>query len=167
MTASREAHDQTTAVGPAPTLTESLKAYAEAVPERDRPDALHQLFYGFYSRIAIIDRTTHELAQWAKTEITEIPDVSPVLAEALRDNALHVGRDLFASRMRTMHAMRHVSAQLAALCSPDDHPPFTLKRAVAFDEPSGELRTFELSRTGEHPDLPYDPFAYDPTAEEA
>ena len=116
------------------TLTESLKQYAEAVPEAERPDALHQLFYGFYSRIAILDRTTHELARWAKSDIAKIPGVEPVAAEALRDNALHVGRDLFAARMRTMSAMKLVSDQLAALCSADDHPPFTLRRAVAFDE---------------------------------
>jgi hypothetical protein len=159
MTAS---NDQT-----APTLSESLRDYAEAVPEAQRPDALHQLFYGFYARVAIVDRTTHDLARWAKHDITRIPDLAPVLAEALRDNALHVGRDLFATRMRTMAAMRLVSAQLAALCSPDDHPPFTLQRAVAFDEKRGKLRSYDLSRTGEHPDLPYDPFAYDPSAEEA
>jgi hypothetical protein len=146
-------------------LTESLKEYAEAVPEAERPDALHQLFYGFYSRIAILDRSTHELARWAKSDIASIAGVEPVLAEALRDNALHVGRDLFASRMRTMSAMKLVSDQLSALCSADDHPPFTLQRAVAFDEGSGELRSYDLAAAGEHDDLPYDPFAYDPNAE--
>jgi hypothetical protein len=159
MTAS---NDQT-----APTLTESLREYAEAIPEAQRPDALHQLFYGFYARVAIVDRTTHDLARWAKEDIVGIPDLEPVLAEALRDNALHVGRDLFATRMRTMAAMRLVSAQLAQLCTPDDHPPFTLRRAVAFDEERGALCSYELSRTGEHPDLPYDPFSYDPSAEDA
>jgi len=147
-------------------LTDSLKEYAEAVPEAQRPDALHQLFYGFYSRIAILDRTTHELARWAKTDIAQIAGVEPVLAEALRDNALHVGRDLFASRMRTMTAMKLVSDQLSALCSADDHPPFTLARAVAFDEDAGELRSYDLASPGEHHDLPYNPFAYDPNAEE-
>jgi hypothetical protein len=156
-------NDQTTAT----TLLDGLKAYAEAVPEGQRPDALHQLFYGFYARVAIVDRATHDLARWAKHDIVEIADLPPVLAEALRDNALHVGRELFATRMRTMNAMRLVSAQLAALCSPDDHPPFTLQRAVAFDEERGALRSYDLTRAGEHPDLPYDPFAYDPTAEEA
>src|SRR3954454_19445486 len=145
-------------------LTESLKEYAEAVPQAERPNALHQLFYGFYSRIAIIDRTTHELARWAKAGIAGIAGVEPMLAGARRDNALHVGRALFASRMRTMSEMKLVSDQLSALCSADDHPPFTLERAVAFDESSGELRSYDLQAAGEHPDLPYDPFAYDPNA---
>lgn len=149
----------------APTLADSLKEYTEAVPEHDRPDALHQLFYGFYSRIAILDRTTHELARWAKDDIAAIDGAGPVIAEALRDNALHVGRDLFGSRMRTMSAMKLVSDQLSALCSADDHPPFTLRRAVAFDERSGTVRSYDLATVGEHPDLPYDPFSYDPNAE--
>src|SRR5258708_6683971 len=105
------------------TLLDSIKAYAEAVPEAERADALHQLFYGFYSRIAILDRTTYELARRAKDDIAKIDDVPPVVAEALRDNALHVGRDLFATRMRTMSAMQVVSTQLATLTSPDDHAP--------------------------------------------
>ena len=149
------------------TLAESLREYTDAVPESERPDALHQLFYGFYSRIAIVDRTTHELARWAKQDIADVADAGPVLAEAMRDNALHVGRDLFAARMRTMSAMRLVSEQLSALCDADDHPPFTLERAVAFDEASGELRSYDLATPGEHADLPYDPFAYDPNAEPA
>ena len=148
----------------APTLADSLKEYTDAVPEADRPDALHQLFYGFYSRIAILDRTTHELARWAKDDIGAIAGADPVTAEALRDNALHVGRDLFGSRMRTMSAMKLVSQQLSALCSADEHPPFTLRRAVAFDEASGTVRSYDLAAVGEHPDLPYDPFAYDPEA---
>ena len=45
----------------------------------------------------------------AKNDIASIDGAGPVLAEALRDNALHVGRDLFASRMRTMNAMKLVS----------------------------------------------------------
>lgn len=149
----------------APTLADSVKEYTDAVPERDRPDALHQLFYGFYSRIAIIDRTTHELARWAKDDIAGIDGAGPVLAEAMRDNALHVGRDLFGARMRTMSAMKLVSEQLSALCSADDHPPFTLERAAAFDEASGTVRSYDLATPGEHPDLPYDPFSYDPNAE--
>ena len=144
------------------TLAEGLKEYTEAVPESDRPDALHQLFYGFYSRIAILDRTTHELARWAKEDIAGIDGAGPVLSEALRDNAVHVGRDLFAARVRAMSAMKLVSEQLAALCSADDHPPFSLQRAVAFDEDAGELRSYDLATPGEHPDLPYDPFSYDP-----
>jgi hypothetical protein len=151
----------------APTLLESLKEYAEAVPESQRANALHQLFYGFYARVAVVDRTTHELARWAKQDIARIEDLPPVVAEALRDNALHVGRELFATRMRTMNAMRLVSAKLAELTSPDDHPPFSLRRAVAFDEQSGELRSYDLANAGEHPDLPYDAFAYDPAAEDA
>jgi hypothetical protein len=146
------------------TLQDSIKAYAEAVPEAERLDALHQLFYGFYSRIAIVDRTTYELARWAKDDIAAVDDVPPVVAEALRDNALHVGRDLFATRMRAMSAMRLVSQELATLASAGDHPPFALERAVAFDEESGALRTYDLSAPGEHADLPYDPFNYDPNA---
>jgi hypothetical protein len=147
------------------TLHDSIKAYAEAVPEAERLDALQQLFYGFYSRIAIVDRTTYELARWAKDEIAKIDDVPPLVAEALRDNALHVGRDLFATRMRAMSAMRLVSKELATLAAPDDRPPFALQRAVAFDEESGALRTYDLSTPGEHADLPYDPFNYDPNAD--
>ncbi len=147
------------------TLHDSIKAYAEAVPEAERLDALQQLFYGFYSRIAIIDRTTYELARWAKDEIATIDDVPPLVLEAMRDNALHLGRDLFASRMRAMSAMRLASTELAALASADDHPPFALQRAVAFDEESGAVRTYDLSTPGEHPDLPYDPFNYNPNAD--
>jgi hypothetical protein len=147
------------------TLAEGLKQYTEAVPEAERPDALHQLFYGLYSRIAILDQTTHELARWAKSDIAAIDELPPVLAEAMRDNAVHVGGDLFSARVRTMSAMRLVSSQLSELCSADDHPPFTLERAVAFDESAGALRTYDLGTPGEHADLPYDPFSYDPNAE--
>ena len=145
-------------------LTESLKEYAEAVPEAQRPDALHQLFYGFYSRIAILDRTTHELARWAKSDIAQIAGVEPMLAEAMRDNALHVGRDLFSARMQTMAAMKLVSRRLAELREPGSNPAFTQRFAVAFDEASGKIRSYDLANPGEHPDLPYDPFAYDPEA---
>jgi hypothetical protein len=149
----------------AQTLAESLREYTESVPEADRLDALHQLFYGFYSRIAIVDRTTHELARWAKEDLGEIEGVPPVMAEALRDNALHVGRDLFAARMQTMAAMRLVSERLAELRPPGSNPAFTTRYAVAFDEAAGRIRTYDLASPGEHPDLPYDPFAYDPAAE--
>jgi hypothetical protein len=149
---------------PEQTLAESLNDYAQSVPEKDRLDALHQLFYGFYSRIAIIDRTTYELARWAKDDLGEIPNVTPGLAEAMRDNALHVGRDLFSPRMRTMAAMKLVSAQLAELREPGTNPAFTQRFAVAFDEGSGAVRSYDLATPGEHPDLPYDPFAYDPEA---
>jgi hypothetical protein len=148
------------------TLAESLTEYTESVPEEDRLDALHQLFYGFYSRIAVIDRTTHELARWAKDDLADVPNLSPALAEALRDNALHVGRDLFGARMRAMAALRIVSAQLAELRPPGTNPAFTQRYAVAFDEQSGSIRTYDLARPGEHPDLPYDPFTYDPAAED-
>jgi hypothetical protein len=147
------------------TLAESLRQYTEALPEAERLNALHQLFYGFYSRIAIVDRTTHELARWAKDDLADIPNQSPAMAEAMRDNALHVGRDLFAARMRTMAALRLVSAQLAELRPPDGNPAFTQRWAVAFDEDSGTIRSYDLGKPGEHPDLPYDPFAYDPEAE--
>jgi hypothetical protein len=150
---------------PAQTLAESLKDYTEAVPESERLDALHQLFYGFYSRIAIIDRSTHELARWAKEDIGDVQNLSPAMTEALRDNALHVGRDLFGARMRAMAALRMVSAQLAELREPGSNPAFTQRWAVAFDEDSGEIRSYDLAKPGEHPDLPYDPFAYDPEAE--
>ena len=53
-------------------LAESLKEYTDAFPEEGRLDALHQLFYGFYSRIAVVDRTTHELARWAKDDLTDV-----------------------------------------------------------------------------------------------
>jgi hypothetical protein len=159
--------DPTDPAAPALTLRDSLREYAEAVPEAERPDALHQLFYGFYARVAILDRTTHDLARWAKQDILPIAELPPVLAEALRDNAVHVGHDLFAARMRAMHAMRLVSAQLAELTSAGDHTPFTLQRAVAFDEETGALRSYDLGRPGEHPDLPYDPFSYDPASEAA
>jgi hypothetical protein len=146
------------------TLAESLKEYTESVPEKDRLDALHRLFYGFYSRIAVIDRSTYELARWAKDDLGEIENVPPSLAEALRDNALHVGRDLFAARMRAMAALKLVSAQLAGLREPGSNPAFTQRYAVAFDEASGTIRSYDLATPGEHPDLPYDPFAYDPEA---
>jgi hypothetical protein len=149
---------------PEQTLAESLREYTESVPEADRLDALHQLFYGFYSRIAIVDRTTHELARWAKEDLAAIPHLTAPMGEALRDNALHVGRDLFSARMQTMAALRLVSAQLAELRAPGSNPAFTQRYAVAFDEASGTIRSYDLARPGEHPDLPYDPFAYDPEA---
>src|SRR5215218_10683420 len=100
------------------TLAESLAQYEAAVPEDDRLDALHRLFYGFYGRVAIIDRTTHELARWARDDLAFIENLTEPMAEALRDNALHVGQDLFAARMRTMAALRLVSARLAELRRP-------------------------------------------------
>jgi hypothetical protein len=148
------------------TLAASLKEYTDAFPQEGRLDALHQLFYGFYSRIAVVDRTTHELARWAKDDLSDVENLPPVLGEALRDNALHVGRDLFGARMRAMAALRLVSAEMRALRPADGNPVFTQRWAVAFDEESGTIRTYDLATPGEHPDLPYDPFGYDPAAEE-
>ena len=148
-----------------PSLVDSLKAYIDDLPEDERADALHQVFYGFYTRVAIIDRSTHELAMWAKEEAGTLEDVPDSLAEALRDNALFVGQELFASRVRAMSAMGYVSRRLAELL--DGAPPqrpFTLTRAVAFDQAEGRMRTYDLAAGGEHPDLPYDPLAYDPHA---
>jgi hypothetical protein len=151
--------------GEPPTLESSLRSFAQGLPAADRPDALHQLFYGFYARVAIVDRSTHELARWAKDEIPQVDDLPPTLAEALRDNALHVGRELFATRIQTMTAMGFVSRQLGELrkAIPADQA-YTLDRAVAFDAERGALRTYPLDAPGGHPDLPYDPFAYDPNA---
>ena len=80
-----------------PSLVESLKAYIDEIPEHEQADALHQVFYGFYTRVAIIDRSTHELAAWATNEAGTLEDVPDSLAEALRDNALFVGQELFAA----------------------------------------------------------------------
>ena len=148
------------------TLAESLKQYTESVPEADRLDALHKLFYGFYSRIAIVDRTTYELARWAKEDLAFVEGLTPPMAEAMRDNAVHVGQDLFGARMRTMAALRMVAAQMAELRDPDTNPAFTQRFAVAFDESTGTIRSYDLANVGEHPDLPYDPFTYDPAAED-
>lgn len=146
-----------------PTLEQSLLTFAEELPDDVRPDTLHQLFYGFYARVAIVDRSTHELARWATSEIAAIADVPAPLTEALRDNALHVGRELFATRIQAMTAMGLVSRQLDALrpSLPADHA-FSLTRAVAFDQERGEIRSYALDAPGAHPDLPYDPFGYDP-----
>jgi hypothetical protein len=149
----------------APSLVDSLKEYVDGLPEEERANALHQVFYGFYTRVAIIDRTTHELASWAKAEVAGLPNVPEPLVEALRDNALFVGQELFASRLRTMSAMGYVSGRLADLLDGAPPPrPFTLTRAVAFDEAQGRIRSYKLSNPGEHPDLPYDPLSYDPHA---
>jgi hypothetical protein len=148
-----------------PSLVDSLQAYIEDLPGDEQADALHQVFYGFYTRVAIIDRSTHELASWAKDEAAELHNVPAPLVEALRDNALFVGQELFASRVRTMRAMGYVSSRLAELLDGSGPPrPYTLTRAVAFDEAQGRVRSYELSNPGEHPDLPYDPLTYDPHA---
>lgn len=155
-------HQATTA---APSLVDSLKAYIDDIPEDEQADALHQVFYGFYTRVAIIDRSTYELASWAKDEAGTLEDVPASLAEALRDNALFVGQELFASRVRAMSAMGYVSSRLAELLDgAEPARPFTLTRAVAFDQAQGRMRTYDLSDPGEHPDLPCDPLAYDPHA---
>ena len=147
----------------APSLIDSLEEYLAEIPKSERPDALHQVFYGFYTRVAIIDRTTYELAQWAKTEASSLGDVPESLAEALRDNSLLVGQELFASRMRAMSAMGYLSKRLISLLNGAPPPsPYTLTHAVAFDQERGELRSYDLARPGEHPDLPYDPTEYDP-----
>ncbi|MEA2296349.1 MAG: hypothetical protein QOE86_3988 [Solirubrobacteraceae bacterium] len=150
-----------------PSLVDSLSAYIDGLEERDRADALHQVFYGFYTRVAIIDRATHDLAVAAKTEPSTLDDLPAALAEALRDNTVFVGQELFASRVRTMRAMAYVSARLAELLGGEPPPrPFTLRRAVAFDQAAGRMRTYDLSKPGEHPDLPYDALAYDPHADD-
>ena len=146
-----------------PSLTESLDAYLAEIPESDRPDALHQVFYGFYTRIAIIDRTTYELAEWAKSYAGKSPDAPAPLTEALRDNALYVGQEIFTSRMRAMAALGYISQRLAEAI--ERHPPsepYTLTHAVAFDQTEGRMRTYALAEPGGHPDLPYDPAHYDP-----
>jgi hypothetical protein len=148
-----------------PSLVDSLQAYIDDLPQDQQADALHQVFYGFYTRIAIIDRTTYELAAWAKDEAGTMTNVPDSLTEALRDNALFVGQELFASRVRTMSAMGYVSGRLAELLDgAAPAQPFTLTRAVAFDQVQGRIRSYQLSNPGEHPDLPYDPVAYDPHA---
>ena len=104
------------------TLAESLEQYEASVPEDERLDALHRLFYGFYGRVAIVDRTTHELARWARDDLAFIDNLTATQGEALRDNALHVGQDLFGARMRAMTAMRLVSARMAELREPGEQP---------------------------------------------
>jgi len=149
----------------APSLVDSLSSYIDDLPEEDRPDALHGVFYGFYTRVALIDRTTHELAAWVKQDGAMPDDLPAPLAEALGDNALFVGQELFASRVRTMRAMGYVSSRLAELLGGAEPPrPYTLERAVAFDQVEGQMRTYDLNHPGEHPDLPYDAAAYDPGA---
>ncbi len=155
-------HDHEAAAA-APSLVDSLKVYIDDIPPGEQADALHQVFYGFYTRVAIIDRTTYELSSWAKEDVGTLEDLPPSLAEALRDNALFVGQELFASRVRAMSAMGYVSSRLAELLDgAEPARPFTLTRAVAFDEAQGRMRTYDLSRPGQYPDLPYDPLAYDP-----
>jgi hypothetical protein len=147
----------------APSLIDSLESYLAEIPKSERPDALHQVFYGFYTRVAIIDRTTYELAEWAKHEAARLPEVPAPLTEALRDNSLFVGQELFASRMRAMSAMGYISKRLISVLNGAPPPaPFTLTHAIAFDQNAGEMRTYDLSEPGEHPELPYDPLTYNP-----
>src|SRR5450755_3346796 len=125
----------------APSLVDSLETYLAGLPRMERADALHQVFYGFYTRVAIIDRTTYELAAWAKDEAAMLNDVPGPLTEALRDNSLFVGQELFASRMRAMSAMGYIAKRMrSALNGAEPTTPYTLSRAVAFDQESGRLR---------------------------
>jgi hypothetical protein len=146
----------------APSLVDSLETYLAGIPKPGRPDALHQVFYGFYTRVAIIDRTIFELAAWAKSDAGTLSDGAGPLAEALRDNSLAVGQELFASRMRAMSAMGYISKRMISLLNGAPPPPFTLTHAIAFDQNLGEMRTYDLSTPAEHPELPYDPLTYDP-----
>jgi hypothetical protein len=146
----------------APSLVDSLETYLAGIPKPGRPDALHQVFYGFYTRVAIIDRTIFELAAWAKSEAGSLTDGAEPLAEALRDNSLAVGQELFASRMRAMSAMGYISKRMISVLNGAPAPPFTLTHAIAFDQDLGEMRTYDLSKPAEHPELPYDPLNYDP-----
>jgi len=147
----------------APSLPDSLESYLAEIPKKERADALHRVFYGFYTRVAIIDRTTYELAAWAKDEAVMLPNVTGPLTEALRDNSLFVGQELFASRMRAMSAMGYISKRLISLLNGAPAPvPFTLTHAIAFDQNQGKMRAYDLSEPGEHPELPYDPLTYDP-----
>jgi hypothetical protein len=152
------------ATAPVPSLIDSLSDYLDDIPEEERADALHEVFFGFYTRVAIIDRLTHELAGWANEDAATLEGLPGSLSEALRDNALFVGQELFASRVRAMSAMAYVSARLEEqLDGAEPSKPFTLTRVVAFDDAAGRMRTYDLSRPGEHPHLPYDPLAYDPS----
>jgi hypothetical protein len=145
-----------------PSLVESLEEYLRDIPRQDRADALHQVFYGFYTRVAVIDRTTHELAEWARHEATAVAGDAGPLAEALRDNALFVGQELFAGRMRALSAMGYVAKRLVSLLNGGPSPkPFTLTHAIAFDQQTGRLRSYDLSEPGAHPELPYDPLSFD------
>ena len=118
----------------APSLIDSLEEYLSDVPREGRADALHQVFYGFYTRVAVIDRTTYELAEWAKTDAAEVAGTTGTLAEALRDNALFVGQDLFAGRMRAMSAMGYIAKRLVSLLNgappPTPVPPGTRLAAI-------------------------------------
>lgn len=149
----------------APSLIDTLDDYLKGLPLEDRPDALHQVFYGFATRLAILDRATHELATHASDDAAAFAALPGALGEALTDNALFVGQELFASRARTMSAMAYVSRRLRDLV---DHTgpsrPFTVTHAVAFDQQTAELRSYALNRPGQHPDLPYDALDYNPQA---
>jgi hypothetical protein len=143
-----------------PSLIDSLEDYLGDLPREERANALHEVFYGFYTRVAVIDRTTYELAQWAKSDAVSVAGSTGSLAEALRDNALFVGQELFASRMRAMSAMGYIAKRLVSLLNGAPAPAFALTQAIAFDQETGELRSYDLSTPGQHPDLPYDPLAF-------
>jgi hypothetical protein len=73
--------------------------------------------------VAIIDGTTYELVARAKEDAERLTDLPAPLAEAMRDNALFVVQELFASRVRAMSAMGYVASQLADLVAASDPPP--------------------------------------------
>ncbi len=146
----------------APSLVDTLDAYIDGLPAEDRPNALHQVFYGFATRLAVIDRATHELAAHAGEDAAVFAKLPGGLGEALTDNALFVGQELFASRVRTMSAMGYVSRRLRDLLGGHaPAAPFTVTDAIAFDGREGRLRQYALAEPGGHPDLPYDALNYD------
>jgi hypothetical protein len=149
----------------APSLVDTLDAYIDDLSPEARPNALHQVFYGFATRLAIIDRATQELATHGVEDAKTFATLPGALGEALSDNALFVGQELFTSRVRTMSAMGYVSRRLReALDADQPAPVFTVTHAVAYDAQAGRLRSYSLARTGEHPDLPYDARDYNPQA---
>lgn len=149
----------------APSLIDSLNVYIDGLAPADRADALHRVFYGFATRLAIIDRATHELATHAGEDAIAFAKLPGGIGEALTDNGLFVGQELFASRVRTMSAMTYVSRRLRELLDTEARPEaFTVTHAVAFDAKQGRLRQYALAEPGGHPDLPYDALDYDPEA---
>jgi hypothetical protein len=68
--------------------------------------------------------------------------------------------------MRAMSAMGYIAKRLTSLLNgAPPTRPYTLTHAVAFDQERGEMRSYDLSAPGEHPELPYDPTEYDPHEE--
>ncbi len=138
----------------APSLKDSLESYLADIPKPGRPDALHQVFYGFYTRVAITDRTIFELAAWAKSDAGTLSDGTGPLAEALRDNPLAGGQELFASRMRAMSAMGYVSKRSISLLNGAPAPASTLTHAIAFDQRCGEMRSYTSQCPASTPSFP-------------